>query len=405
MDESQQGSTESSTSPGILSGIRILDFTSMMAGPYCTRQLADLGAEIIKCEPLGGDYVRNPAPLREGKSTYFGHLNCGKKSLCLDLKHATSIELVKELVAVSDVVVENFRPGVMKRLGLGYETLAEVKPDIIYCAISGYGQSGPDADRPAYAPIIHAASGYDLANLEYQSGLERPLRTGLYVADYFSGMTAAWGIQSALLHRERTGEGQMVDVALIDTMLSMLVFEMQAAQFPVSEPRMFYSPLRTIDGYIVIMPITQGNFEGLAEATGHRQWREDTRFAEFSTRQKNWAELMAELEAWTREHTSAQCEQMIGDACPCSSYRSVAEAMHSAQSQHRGVLAEVDDGAGPFQVSNCPVLFSESEAQAKPWVANLGEHTQDVLCDLLGYSPERVAELARQGALITADSG
>lgn len=390
----------------VLSGLRVVDLASMVAGSYCTRQLADLGAEVIKCEPLAGDFMRVPGPLREGKSTYYGHLNCGKKSLCLDLKKPAAIKLIKELVAISDIVVENFRPGVMKRLGLDYAALTEVKPDIIYCAISGYGQSGPDADKPAYAPIVHAESGYDLANMEYQDGLQRPLRTGLYVADYFSGMTAAWGIQSALFHRQRTGAGQMVDVALMDTMLSMLVYEIQNAQFPAERPRLLYSPSKTLDGYIIVMPLTQTNFEGLAEVTGHPQWRSDPRFATFASRHENWQILMDEIELWTRRHTTEQCEEMIaGAGCPVSRYRSVGQAMDSAQSRHRQVMTEVDDGAGPFLVVNSPVRFSATTAAARPWVADTGEHTEEILCGLLGYTPQAVAELAGQGVVIATSSG
>ncbi len=396
--------TAASTPADILTGIRVLDFTSMIAGSYCTRQLADLGAEVIKCEPPGGDYVRVPEPVRDGKSTYYGHLNCGKKSLCLDLKNPTAKGLVKELAAVTDVVVENFRPGVMKRLGLGYETLRKLKPDIIYCAISGYGQTGPDADRPAYAPIIHAASGYDLANMAHQGDRTRPLRTGLYVADYFSGMTAAWGIQSALLHRARTGDGQMVDVALMDAMLSMLVFEVQEAQFPVSGPRLLYSPSKTLDGYVIVMPITQTNFVNLAEAIGHREWCDDPRFATFPARHQNWDALMGEIEAWTLKHTTAHCEEIIGRAgCPYSRYRTVGETMQSRQSRHRGTLREVNDGAGPFLVSNSPVRFSGTTAEAKPWVAEVGQNTREILCDLLGHDRDQVTELARQGVLVATD--
>ncbi len=376
----------------------------MIAGAFCTRQLADLGAEIIKCEPLAGDYVRVPEPLRDGKSTYFGHLNCGKKSLCLDLKAPEAIGLIEELVAISDIVVENFRPGAMKRLGLDYAALRKIKPDIIYCAISGYGQTGPDAGKPAYAPIIHAASGYDLTNMEHQDGLERPLRTGLYVADYFSAMSAASGIQAALFHRERTGAGQMVDVALMDATLNMLVFEVQEAQFPVEGPRLLYSPSKTLDGYIIVMPITQSNFEGLAVAIDHDHWLTDPRFANFAARHENWDPLMAGIEDWTRERTTAECEEIISKAdCPCSRYRSVGEAMASAQSRHRGVFAEVDDGAGPFLVTNSSARFSATTTAARPRVAEIGEHTEEILRDFLGHAPEMVAKLARRGVLIAVD--
>ena len=397
-------STQTATPAGVLTGIRVLDFTSMIAGSYCTRLLADLRAEVIKCEPPSGDYVRVPPPLRDGKSAYFAHLNCGKKSLCMDLKHPAARRTVEELVALSDVVVENFRPGVMRRLGLDYPGLKELKPDIIYCAITGYGQTGPDAGRPAYAPIIHADSGYDLANLSHQAGLDRPLRTGLYVADYFSGMTAMAGIQSALLHRERTGAGQVVDVALMDTMLSMLVYETLSAQFPVDGPVMLYSPSATRDGHVIVMPITQGNFEALADAVGHPEWKSDPRFAAYADRLVNWDALMAQLERWTAERSSAECEDLLTAAgCPCSRYRTVGEAMQSAQSRHRGVMAEVDDGAGPFLVTNAPLKLSAAPSAARPWVAECGAHNREVLCDLLGYGDDRVTDLINQDALIAAD--
>ncbi|MDP6404603.1 MAG: CoA transferase [Alphaproteobacteria bacterium] len=388
----------------VLAGIRVLDFTSMIAGAYCTRLLADLGAEVIKCEPLSGDYVRVPAPLRDGKSAYFAHLNCGKKSLCLDLKRPEARELVAGLAAQSDVVVENFRPGVMQRLGLDYETLAELKPDIVYCAITGYGQSGPDAGLPAYAPIVHAASGYDLANMEHQDNLERPLRTGLYVADYFSGMTAAGGIQGALLHRERTGQGQAVDVALMDNMLSMLVYQVLQEQFSFDGPLMLYAPSPTRDGYVIVMPLTQANFVALAEVTDHPEWLNDPRFADFAERQRNWDELMLLIDQWTATRSSEECEALISEAgCPISRYKTVGQAITSAQSRYRGVMAEVDDGAGPVQVVNAPWRLSHSPVAAQPWVSEVGQHTRELLCDLLGYSPQRVTELAQQGVLIAAD--
>ena len=387
-------------STGILAGIRVLDFTSMIAGPYCTRLLADLGAEVIKCEPPGGDYVRVPPPVRDGKSSYFGHLNCGKKSICLDLKQPAARDVILQLARISDVVVENFRPGVMARLGLDYLSLKKVRPDIVYCAISGYGQSGPEAERPAFAPIIHAASGYDMANMRHQNRDDAPLRTGLFVADYLGGMAAVAAIQSALLHRERFGNGQMVDVALLDTMLNMMAYEVQEAQFPVAESPMLYASSRTRDGHIIAMPITQANFEAMADATGHPEWKTDPRFATFAARKQNWNALMALFGAWASERTTDECERVISDAgCPCSRYRTVGEAMSSAQSRHRGVMAEIDDGAGRFLVSNIPWRMSASAAGPRPWVATLGEHNRDVICGLIGYEQAALLDLVRRGAL------
>jgi crotonobetainyl-CoA:carnitine CoA-transferase CaiB-like acyl-CoA transferase len=210
--------------PGPLQGIRVLDFTAMLAGPHCTRLMADLGAEIVKVEALEGDLIRGRAPLRDGHSTYFGALNCGKKSVAIDLKSGAAKAIIYQLAKVCDVVVENFRPGVMARLGFDYATLAKHNPKLVYCSISGYGQSGPGATRAAYAPIVHAASGYDAANLSYQIEQDYPASTGIFIADILSGAYAFGAIQAALVHRERTGQGQAVDVSLMDSMLNLMVF-------------------------------------------------------------------------------------------------------------------------------------------------------------------------------------
>src|SRR5438445_2096401 len=198
-----------------LEGIRVLDFSMMMAGPFCTRLLADLGAEVIKIEAPSGDLIRGRPPVREGRSTYFAQLNAGKRSLVLDLKNPEAVAVARELATSCDVVMENFRPGVMKRFGLGFETLSADNRRLIYCAISGYGQTGPSADKASYAPIIHAASGYDLAHLRYQKDHDRPARTGIFMADVLAGVYAFGAIQTALFHRERSGAGQFIDVALM----------------------------------------------------------------------------------------------------------------------------------------------------------------------------------------------
>ena len=223
----------------------MLDFTAMLAGPHCARLMADLGAEVIKIEGLEGDLIRGRPPLRDGHSTYFGALNCGKKSVAIDLKSDAAKDIIYGLAKASDVVVENFRPGVMARLGFDYATLAKHNPKLVYCSISGYGQQGSGATRAAYAPIIHAASGYDAANLNYQTEQDTPASTGIFIADILSGAYAFGAIQAALVHRERTGQGQAVDVSLMDSMLNLMVFECQEAQFPSKRPRPVYVPMKT----------------------------------------------------------------------------------------------------------------------------------------------------------------
>src|SRR5437762_2288154 len=221
-----------------LDRLRIVDFTTTIAGPHCTRLLADLGAEVIKIESPEGDMMRSRPPLRNGASTSFGQLNTGKKSVVLDLKREEAVAAARRLVATADVLVENFRPGVMRRFGLDYPALRPIKPDLIYCAISGYGQTGPSAALPAYAPVIHAASGYDLAHMAYQGEVRRPDYCGIYIADVLTGTYAFGAITAALYQREMTGEGQMIDVSMLESMLSLTLSEIQAAQFAVrSEER------------------------------------------------------------------------------------------------------------------------------------------------------------------------
>lgn len=189
---------------GALAGVQVLDFTIVMSGPMCTRMLADAGADVVKVEPPEGDVARQRGPLRGGISAYYGSLNCGKRSLVLDLSQAEGRRIARELAARCDVLVENFRPGVMQRLGLDYAALAAINPRLVYASISGYGQTGPRAALPAYAPVIHAASGCDLANAEYQRDSSRPPNNGIFIADVLGASYAFGAIQLALLERERS---------------------------------------------------------------------------------------------------------------------------------------------------------------------------------------------------------
>src|SRR5262245_22490736 len=286
--------------PDALAGIRVLDFTAAMAGPYCTRWLADLGADVIKIEPIaGGDFIRTRGPMRNGLSTTFGHFNCGKRSIALDLKQSEAADIVRALAEKSDVVVENFRPGVMARLGFDYARMAAINPRLVYCSISGYGQSGPSAQLPAVAPTIHASSGYDMENYLYQGGQEsqaRPAKTGTYIADMLGALFALSAIQTALFQRERTGQGQFIDTSLMDGMVNLLVYEFQDAQFPPERPRHLYQPVKASDGFVMIAPMTQANFESLSDGAGHPEWKTDSRFASTGARIRNWDEFMKLVE-------------------------------------------------------------------------------------------------------------
>ena len=383
-----------------LDGMRVLDFTIMMAGPYCTRLMADLGAEVIKIEAPEGDHIRKRPPLREGRSTYFAQLNCGKKSLSIDLRRPEARDIVFGLVHRCDVLVENFRPGVMRRLGFDYQTLAEVNPRLVYCSISGFGQSGPWAGRSAYAPIVHACSGFDLANLAYQDGLERPLNSGLFIADVLGGALAFGAIQSALLWRDRTGKGDWIDLSLLDAMLGLQVYECQEAQFGADRRRPLYQPLRTQDGFIIVAPVSQANFEDLADAIGRSEWKQDGRFSTVTAREQNWTLLMSLLEAWTCERSAQACEELLHAAgVPSARYVTTREAMQHPHLVERGTFTAIDDGAGSFQVANPPFKLARGEAHARGHVAGLGADGRSMLADMLGYTSAAISNLVEQGVV------
>jgi CoA:oxalate CoA-transferase len=375
--------------------LRVVDFTTTIAGPHCTRLLADLGAEVIKLEAPEGDMMRSRPPLRDGASTSFGQLNTGKKSVVLDLKRPEAIDAARRLVATADVLVENFRPGVMQRFGLDYPVLRAVKPDLIYCAISGYGQTGPSAGLPAYAPVIHASSGYDLAQIAYQGGGRRPDYCGIYIADVLTGTYAFGAIMTALYQRQATGEGQLIDVSMLESMLSLTLSEIQLAQFPLSvvPGRPVFGPIATKDGYINLSIASERSFQNLAAAAGHRDWISDPRFAKYPDRRANWGLLIDELETWSTQLPSAEVQAIFDrHGVPSSPYRTVKEALADPQLAHRHALAEVQDRGGSFRVLNPPFRFSAVDAAAQPWAATLGEHTETVLGEL-GYGPHDIAAL------------
>ncbi len=387
-------------SPDALSGLQVLDFTIVMSGPMCTRMLADAGADVIKVEPPEGDVVRQRAPVRGGISTYFASMNCGKRSLVLDLATAEGKALALELAAKADVVVENFRPGVMKRLGLDYATLSAANPRLIYASISGFGQTGPKAGAPAYAPVIHAAAGYEAANLDYQRDQTRPANNGIFLADVLGASYAFGAIQMALYERERSGQGQHIDVSLMDSVLGMLIYEIQAAQFPPDRNRQVYEPVRAADGWVMVAAVTPRNQEVLFDVIGHPEAKTDPRFATVAAKESNWGALLELIEGWTRQRSGADCERILMQAgVPCSRYRSVAEAMADPQLAERGFLASLGEGEGRFQCANLPFLMSRTPTHARPALPGLGANSEAVLQEKLGLGTERLTALRQQGVL------
>lgn len=385
---------------GSFDRLRVLDFSTTIAGPHCTRMLADMGAEVIKIETAEGETMRTRLPVRNGCSTAFGSLNVGKNSVVLDLKSAEGIEAVRRLVAMADVLVENFRPGVMRRLKLDYASLREINPKLIYCSISGYGQTGPSAELPAYAPVIHAASGYEMAHLAYQPGRSRPDYCGIYHADVLTGVYAFGAISSALYQRSTTQKGQHIDVSMLESMLSLTLNEVQWAQFEVQQgQRPMFGPIETTNGYVMAAVASEKTFQGLLQVIGNPEWITDPRFAKYSDRRANWGELMQAVEVWSCTVTTEQCLAALnGHGVPSAAYRTVKEALSDPQLAHRGALAEVEDDGGTFKVLNLPFRMSGAKVSAAKRMATLGQHTRAYLRET-GLTEDEIAAFAGKPAL------
>lgn len=390
-----------------LDGLRVADFTAVMAGPYCTRLMADLGATVVKVEPPGGEHTRTLVPMRDGASAYFGFLNAGKKSVGLDLRSRDGVRAANKLIDWADVVVENYRPGVMAKFGLDYETVAARRPDIVFCSISGFGQHGPWADRPATAQTAHASSGYDLALLAHQPGNDAPLTTGVYPADALAGALSFGGILAALRARDATGTGRYLDMALLDSVLSLMPGEVTRAQFPVGALARGYPPSRTSDGYVMIAGVNQRNFEGIMNTIGRPDLIDDPRFRTNPLRWQNTRELEQIIESWTLTRTSDECEQaMLAAGVPAARYWSVAEQFDNEQATQRGTFITAEDSAGRYQVVDALHFRQPGNGPANPEekpilrVPAAGEHTREILEELLGV--DQADRIIAQGSAYEA---
>ena len=391
----------SSKSAKLLNGIRVLDFTAFVAGPYCTRLMSDLGADVVKVEPPHGDLLRQVAPVRNGHSTYFGQLNIGKRSLSIDIKKPAGLAAVAQLADEADVIVENFKPGIVKKFGLDYESLAKRKPSVVYCSISGYGQAGPGAQRPAFAPIVHASSGFDLAQADYQREVTAPARGRPVAADVLAAVHSLAAINASLFRRERTGEGEYIDVALMDCIHSILPYEFQRAYFPDTDEKVpVYAPIETLDGYILIAPVTNKNFASLAKAIDREEWLNDPKFSESKQRYSNLEIIYDAVGEWAGNLTSEQCAQTLDSSgCPFGIYKTINEALEDPQYIARNGIIEVTDAAGKFKVPNTPLHLTIAEASVGTRVPYLGEHNSDVLSDWLNFKEGNIQVLKNNGVL------
>ncbi len=394
------------TGTGPLDGVRVLDFSLVMSGPHCTRMLVDLGADVIKVEPPDGDLTRFFRPRAGSIALYHAQQNCGKRNVSADLRRPGAVALMLRLVERVDVVVENFRPGVMDQLGLGYAAASARNPRLVYASISGFGQRGPDAGRRAYADIVHAEMGMT----EMLGRGDRPPDTPFNHADTYTGLECLAGVLAALYQRERTGRGQHVDVAMAETCLAINEWASReligGAEDPFSPAGGAATPmLTTADGRRAVVtgnPVTRGVFESWCAVMRRPDLAADPRFATAEARLQNRDALVAIIAEWAATVESPEALEAALDPVRLAVgvVRTVEEAGSGEWARARGAVVEVDDrSGGRLRLPNSPWRFSAAASGVRGVPAWRGEHNREVLGELLGLDGGEVDALEADGVL------
>lgn len=392
-----------------LDGIRVLDLSRALAGPYCTMMLGDMGADIIKVEmPKVGDEARHYGPpFQEGEGSYFLSVNRNKRSITLNLKSQEGKEILRELAKKSDVLVENFRPGTMDDLGLGYQSLRELHPGLVYCAITGFGSVGPEAQRPGYDLIAQGMGGIMSVTGPPEGP---PYRVGIAQADIVAGMFAAYGIMVALYHRERTGEGQRLETSLFQGQLAQLTFQAgryfatgvspkpQGNQHPLIAP---YESFRTKDGHINIAVGNNALWSVFCKVLGMEDYEKDPRFETNPKRVENRPALVQLIEERTSRYTSQELRDILDKAgIPNGPVWKIGEALSAPQALALGMVQEMDHPkAGRIKVTGVPIHFEASPGSLRIPPPLLGQHTHEVLKELLGMGDEEIGRLRDRGVI------
>lgn len=380
-------SSKSSNSGKPLDGVRVLDFTRVLAGPYCTALMADLGADVIKVEASHGDDYRHIGPFEQGESLLFQAINRGKRSITLDLKSSDGIAQVKALLADTDVIVENFRPGVMEKLGLGYDALHGEFPALVYVSVSGFGQTGSNAAKPAYDIIIQAMSGLMDVTGEPDG---TPTMIGEAVGDVAGGLFAAWGTMVALFDRGRTGEGRHVDVALFDALTSMMPLlacrTLMGNETPTrtGNRHSLSAPFGTYpahDGHFAVAVLNDRLFATFCKVIGQPELAGDPRFVTDPLRRENEPVLAHHIAQWAGNRTVADVVAQLTEAgIPASEIQSVAQAWASSQAIERGLASQVDHPVlGTLNVPEQPVHFSGAPRGGRKAAPALNADAADIL--------------------------
>lgn len=399
------------SAPRPLEGVRVLDFTRVLSGPHCTRMLADLGADVIKIEPPAGDPTRFTNPRINSLSTYFIQQNTGKRNISLDMTKPEAVEILRRLAAKCDVVVENFRPGVMQRMGLDFATLGAANSKLIYASISGYGATGPWVERRAYAPVINAETGI--------TKLQGDARDGKYTndphshGDVYTAIEAAAAILAALYQRERNGAGQHIDISMAETMLYVNEHAHDQLWDGDVDPnwiRSFrpgdYPVLTVADGTIVVVsghPAERGTFEFYLEAMQMQHLRQDRRFGDVASRLANLDALQQIIRDWALGVPDAdELESRLAEhQLAMGRLRSVDEIAATEWAREREAIIEVSDrGGGKVRIPNSPWHFSGSETAVRGVPKFRGEDNREVLREMLDMSEEQIARMYIDGILV-----
>ena len=392
----------------LLKGMKVLDLTRVLAGPYASMVLADLGAEVLKIElPEKGDESRGFGPFQNGESAYFTSVNRGKKSVTVDLRTAAGCALAKRLVRECDVLLENFRPGSMARFGLDYESLQRENPRLVYASISGFGQTGPYAQRPAYDVIIQAMGG--ISSITGEPG-GAPVRVGSSIADLSSALFGVIGILAAWGRAKETGQGQQVDISMLDCQVALLenavaryyvngeVPQPLGSRHPTITPFQYFA---AADGYIVIAAGNDGLWRKLCMALELEELAEDKRFADNAARTQNHAAMEPLLaEAFRARSVEAWCEVLGAAGIPCGPIHDVGQVCNDVQVAARNMIIELEHPvAGRQKMPNTPLKFSQTPIDLQEPAPLLGQHTEQVLGEWLGLSVEELEALRAEGTI------
>ncbi len=392
-----------------LAGFRILDLSRVLAGPYCTMLLGDLGAEVIKVERpgLGDDTRAWGPPFVGGESAYYLCANRNKKSLTVNLKAPAGQDIIRQLARMSDVLVENFRVGELATLGLGYEDLKPLNPGLVYCSITGYGQTGPDKDLPGYDFIIQGRGGVMSITGEPEG---EPMKVGVAVVDITAGLFAANAIQAALLARSRTGRGQAVDIALLDAQVAWLANVASSYLMSGQRPQRFgnahptivpYQTFRARDGYFCLAVGNDGQWRNLCEVLQHPELARDGRFATNPQRVQHREELIARLQdIFATDSIAVWLRKIAAAGVPCGPVQTLDQVFTDPQVLARSMVWTVPHPtAGEVRFVGSPLKLSEAPVSSSAPPPLLGEHTYEVLTGLLGYTPEYVDRLRAEGVV------